>query len=122
MRQKLFLILAYAITNIVPLCHCVERARTYIPQDFIEAYNEFSTDIVKDRIFVAHSHAFGASAACTIGIGHVLAVVNEKICEVPTDGVDGVLRTLSSAIPYAYEALLESLTEVKIYIFAIYTN
>jgi hypothetical protein len=85
----------------------------FVPPDFVESYKGFASDIVANEIFSAHADAFGASAAYTYGIGYLLAIVNEKVFNVPNDGFDEALRIKHGAITSAYKDMTDSLVEVK---------
>lgn len=84
----------------------------FVPFDFTEAFKGFASDVVANEIFVEHSNTYGASAAYTFGLGQLLAVVNERMFNVPNDGIDEALRTDFGSITTAYKDMTESLIEV----------
>ncbi|CAL8110154.1 unnamed protein product [Orchesella dallaii] len=87
--------------------------KKFVPQEFVESYRGFCTDVVANEIFLEHSNAYGMSAASTFGIGYLLSLINEGVFSIPTEGFDEALRVQLSAIGYAYRDLIESLVEVS---------
>ena len=85
----------------------------FVPQEFVESYRGFSTDVVANEIFMEHSNTYGVSAASTFGIGYLMALINEGIFSIPRDGFDEALRVQLNAIGFAYRDLVESLLEVS---------
>jgi hypothetical protein len=84
----------------------------FVPLDFTEAFKGFASDVVANEIFIEHGNTFGASAAYTFGLGQLLAVLNERVFNVPNDGIDEALRTQYGSITTAYKDMTESLVEV----------
>lgn len=87
--------------------------KKFVPQEFVDSYRGFSTDIVANEIFMEHSNTYGVSAASTFGIGYLLALINEGVFSIPRDGFDEALRVQLNAIGFAYRDLVESLLEVS---------
>jgi len=90
----------------------------FVPLEFVESFKGFASDVVANEIFVEHSNTFGASAAYTFGIGHLLAVVNEKLFNIPSEGFDEALRTKLGAVTTAYKDMADSLEEVSLSLFS----
>lgn len=84
----------------------------FVPVDYTEAFKGFSSDVVANEIFVEHAKTFGASAAYTFGLGQLLANINERMFNVPNDGIDEALRTNFGSITSAYKDMTESMIEV----------
>jgi len=89
--------------------------KRFVPQEFVDSYRGFCTDVVANEIFLEHSNAYGMTAASTFGIGYLLSLINEGVFSIPTEGFDEALRVQLSAIGFAYRDLVESLVEVSTY-------
>lgn len=96
--------------------------KKFVPQEFVDSYRGFCTDVVANEIFLEHSNTYGVTAASTFGIGYLLSIINERAFAIPNDGFDEALRIQLNAIGFAYRDLVESLLEVNQALLSFHIN
>ncbi|CAG7643932.1 unnamed protein product, partial [Allacma fusca] len=66
--------------------------RAEITPEILDSYRSYSYGILHDKYTRKVGDDIGASGFYTIGLGHLLAVINEKLWPIDTYGFDNVLK------------------------------